>query len=500
MVSKSGGRNHARCEGSFQMTRNNFMTDAAKTKNWLAQRDETTRLEFKLKYVLAGPGSSKHKDELAKDIMALANTAGRAQNDVAHLLLGADDKLKSDGTRDREDVRSSGYNRKTFLDIVNARSSPPLPDLNYTEVEVEGNYYGVIEVPPSAFMHQLSRGLDATSGSWRKGMVPIRRGDEVAAATFEEMQLLKAEKDRWNKPALTSLEEFEEYLTDPTKQAKVRGLVIKEARKLYDALNDAAFLKKDDDQRYAAILDRMKEYELLVGPFMDLLTAGCNGGGDWLRSVWPEALSIIANPLETPRGAEVLMRLRRYPALLLLYAGGVAAVAGKNYVTLAALLRETQVTTYGRSKSVSAGLVPGRVLSSYDERHLAENGKHRMPFNSHIVNVLKPALSKYIHNDDHYMVNLVRFEYLYALASEAQGNGLIVGSFSWESEQQRGLVLFPPTTIWIVRETEEELERSGSNWPPLTSGLFEGPLEKFRDFKNSVDLKVSKSAIDFFSR
>ena len=474
------------------------MADVAKIRSWLAQKDETPRLEFKLKYVMSGAGSSKHKDELGKDIMALSNTAGRAENDAAHLLLGAGDKLKPDGTREREDVRSSGYSRKTFLDIVNARSSPPLADLSYEEIEVDGNHYGVIEVPPSPHMHELSRDLDATSGSWRKGMVPIRRGDEVAPATFQEMQLLRTEKERWNKPTLTALEEIEEYLTDPTKQAKARSLLIREAKKLYDALNDQEFLKKDGDQRYAAIVERMKEYEQLVEPFMELFTTGCYGGGDWLRSVWPEALSILANPAETPGGAEALRRLRRYPALLLLYAGGVAAVAGNNYVNLAALLRETQVNTYSQTKLVSSGLVPGRIVSSYDEEHLAEKGQHRMPLNSHLVNSLRQALSKYLYNDDQYMVSFVRFEYLYALASEAQGNGLIVGSFSWESEQNRGLNLFPRTNIWIVRETEEELDRLGDDWPPLKSGLFEGPLEDFRAFKKKVDLKVSKSTTDFF--
>lgn len=474
------------------------MVDVQKVRSWLAQKDETPRLEFKLKYVLAGPGNSKHKDELAKDIMALANTAGRAQNDEAHLLLGAGDKLKPDGTRDREDVRSSGYSRKTFLDIVNARSVPPVSDLTYTELELDGSHYGVIEVPPSPYMHELSRDLDATSGSWRKGAVPIRRGDEVAPASFQEMQLLRTEKESWNKPRFTALEEFEEYLTNPAKQAKARSLVIREAKQLYKTLNDPEFLKNDDNQGYAAIVERMKEYEQLVEPFMELFTAGCYGGGDWLRSVWPDALSIIANPVETPRGAEALLRLRRYPALLLLYAGGVAAVAGNNYVNLAALLRETQVNTYGPSKSVTLGLVPGRIVSAYDEQHLVEKGQHRMPFNSHIVNSLRKPLDRYAHNENQYMDHFVRFEYLYALTSESQDNGLIVGSFSWESEQYRKLNLYSSTNVWIVRETEEELDRLGADWPPFKNGLFDGPLEEFRAFKKRADLKVSQSVSDFF--
>lgn len=96
------------------------------------------------------------------------------------------------------------------------------------------------------------------------------------------------------------------------------------------------------------------------------------------------------------------------------------------------------------------------------------------------------------------MDQFVRFEYLYALASESQANGLIVGSFSWESEQYRKLNLYSSTNVWIMRETEEELDRLGADWPPLKNGLFDGSLEEFRAFKKQVDLKVSMSASDFF--
>jgi hypothetical protein len=473
------------------------MIEAAELRQWLGEKDETPRREFKLKYVLAGPGNNKHKDELAKDVMSLANTAGRNREDYAHLVIGAGDKLKPDGSRDYDDVRSHGYSRKSILDTVNARCHPALPDLSYSVVEVDSNYYGVIEIPPSPFMHELSRDLDGTSGSWRKGNVPIRRGDEVAPANFQEMTLLRQEKENWGKPAVSPLEQLDEYLTDPSMAAKARKLVIDEAKKLYAVLNNPEFLRKDEDHRYAAIVERMTEYESLVRPFLDLFAAGCHGGGDWLGPVWAEALTIIANPVDRPGGVEALLHLRRYPALLLLYAGGVAAIAGNNYGNLTALLRQTQVRSYGPNKAASFGLSPGRIVSSYDEEHLQEKW-HKMPFNCHVVNALKEPLDKYVHSNDQYMENFVRFEYLYALASEAQGNGLIVGSFTWGSEQTRGLQQYPPTNLWIVRDTEEELDRLGADWPPLKSGLFDGPLGRFRAFKKEVDERVSKAAGKFF--
>jgi hypothetical protein len=475
------------------------MVEAAELRKWLAEKDETPRREFKLRYVLAGPGNNKHKDELAKDVMSLANTAGRNREDYAHLVIGTGNELKPDGSRDVDDVRPYGFTRKSILDTVNARCHPPLPDLSYTLVEVDGNYYGLIEIPPSPFMHELSRDLDATSGSWRKGNVPIRRGDEVAPANFQEMTRLKQEKESWGKPTVSPLEQLEEYLTDPAMATKARTLMIDEAKKLYAALNDPEFLKKDEDGRYAAIVERMTEYEALVRPFLDLFAAGCHGGGEWLGLIWSEALTIIANPVDRPRGADALVRLRRYPALLLLYAGGVAAIAGNNYGNLAALLRQTQVRCYSPNKAVSFGLAPGRIVASDDEKQLQEKW-HRMPFNCHVVNILREPLDRYVHNEDQYMENFVRFEYLYALASEAQGNGLIAGSFTWESEQMRGLQRYPQTNVWIVQDTEEELSRLGADWPPLRSGLFDKSFDSFRAFKKEVDVKVAEAARRFFFR
>lgn len=475
------------------------MVERAELKRWLALKDETPRHEFKLKYVLKGQGSSKHQDELAKDVMALANTAGRARDDYAYLIIGAGDKLKADGTRDRDDVRPYRYSRTAILSTVNARCHPPLPDLSYEEVEVDGNHYGVVILPPSPYMHQLSRGLDATSGSWRKGMVPIRRGDEVEPASYEEMTLLNRQRESWARPEASPLEQLEEGLTDPVKQAKVRNLVLGEARKLYAALNGDEFLKKDTDQRYSAVVERMEEYEELTGPFLQLFAAGCQGGPEWLQPLWPEALTIVANPTGMHAEANPLARLRRYPPLLLLYAGGVAAVTSGNYGNLAKLLWWTQVRSYVPNNSVTFGLAQGRIVDSFGEKHLKEGGRHRMPFNAHIVGALRKPLNRFVHSDDNYMESFVRFEYLFALFSMSEDHGLIPGSFTWESEQYRGLRRNSMTGVWIINDTETELDRMGEDWPPLKSRLFKGPLESFRAFKREADQKVAQAARDFFN-
>lgn len=173
--------------------------DVKQLKELLSQREERPWFEFKLKYDLFGQGKGRILDEIAKDILSLANTTGRHAEDYAYLIIGAGNELSPDGSREYEDVRELGYSKGTFLDIVNARCHPQLSDLDYEEINLEGNYYGVITILPSPYVHALARNLDTPKGIWRENDILIRRGDEVAVASLEECELMKQQKTQWAK-------------------------------------------------------------------------------------------------------------------------------------------------------------------------------------------------------------------------------------------------------------------------------------------------------------
>lgn len=127
-------------------------------------KKEVPNVEFKLRYTLSGQNKAKNLDEVAKDIIALTNSAGRSDDDYAYLIIGAGDKLSPDGSRDHDDVRQHQYNARAFLDIVNARCVPPLPNLEYDEVPVGGRFYGVMTIPPSqVYTPSLKK-----SGKWKR--------------------------------------------------------------------------------------------------------------------------------------------------------------------------------------------------------------------------------------------------------------------------------------------------------------------------------------------
>ncbi len=473
------------------------MIDAAKLKEFLERTDESPKIEFKLKYEFSGQNKSKNMDEFVKDLLALTNTAGRASDDFAHLIIGAGDVLKADGTRDAADVRPFNFKPEQFLQIVNARCAPPVRDLEYSVVEHAGNFYGVIEIPPSPFVHELTRNLDTPKGSWQQGSVLVRRGSKIGVASPGEIKLMEREKESWSgsiAASRTPLELLEEYLPDPNNKIAVRKLILGEAKKLHAALNDPDFLAKDGRPN-AALAERMDEYENLIADFLELFAVGCYHAEDWLDSVWAEALTVVADINENGHCPDMLLRLRRYPALLLFYAGGVAAVAGERYKTLAALFNKTKVRRWTALHDAATALPPATVVERYDKTHLREAKQNSMPLELHLQNYLRESLGSVVHTEDEFLDCFTRFEYLFALSSLKKGIGIIRGSYMWESEIHRKYrQSYSRDLVPSSNDINAEIERDGADWLPFKRGLFSGTWDEFLDFKNKADEKISEQA------
>ncbi|MBI4451384.1 putative DNA binding domain-containing protein [Candidatus Woesearchaeota archaeon] len=150
----------------------------------LLAQQEGPHLEFKLQYVLEGQGKERNLDELAKDLVALVNTA----RGPAHLIIGAGDELHVDGSREARSVAGEGYAAQRLLDIVNARVTPPITTLAYQEVGHAGSIYSVISVEESGHVHYLARDLVTPHRNWPKNSVLVRHGSGVEVATPDEIR------------------------------------------------------------------------------------------------------------------------------------------------------------------------------------------------------------------------------------------------------------------------------------------------------------------------
>jgi hypothetical protein len=137
--------------------------------------------------------------ELVKDVISLTNGNVGTHEETGYLIIGVADKLKSDGTRHLQDVVSKELpTRSEILDKVNSYCNPPIPDIKRFEQELDGKKLFVIEIPPSPYLHRLSRQLEPpkSQGGFSSHALLIRRkdGEKIYVASSEEQEALQQEK------------------------------------------------------------------------------------------------------------------------------------------------------------------------------------------------------------------------------------------------------------------------------------------------------------------
>lgn len=188
----------------------------------LLSKEEHLKLDFKREFKLddTPPGSTPKElwaqyiqgqwDELIKDIIALANgNVGTAGKDGI-LIIGADDKLQPDGTRLTYDTNHLKITGEQVLSRVNEACTPPIPNLSCERVETEGKVLLVITIHPSPYLHETSRQLRITEGTFDKDgtlrhvksdkrtysarTAFVRRGESIFPATDDERRGIANEK------------------------------------------------------------------------------------------------------------------------------------------------------------------------------------------------------------------------------------------------------------------------------------------------------------------
>ncbi len=187
----------------------------------LLDKKEGLKLDFKREYKLnenppAGTDRNMWSqfikgqwDEFIKDVIALANgNVGMADQD-AHLIIGVDDDLSSGGVREIYDTERLKITEQQILLKVNSACNPPIPSLTCERLMIGGKQIIVITISPSPYVHETTRILKTTKGSFDKTGVLrhcengtiysprtafVRRGEGTFPATADERRAISIDK------------------------------------------------------------------------------------------------------------------------------------------------------------------------------------------------------------------------------------------------------------------------------------------------------------------
>jgi hypothetical protein len=234
---------------------------------------------------------------------------------------------------------------------------------------------------------------------------------------------------------------------------------------------------------------RVRRYESLSDILVALFASGVYWGGAKYTDVWTKALEYAWDAPSASNTWDDWVNLQDYPALLFLYAGGIASVAVGDYATLHRLLTEPRRQRYREPET------PGDALSTLNtfngdpaQSWLVGAKKGGAPVSAYLSDLLRPKFAALLPLKDRYSEAFGRWEYMYSLHRAHVGGVVPLGQFAFLEFARRG---------WSARRPlDEEAARMGLQWPPLKAGMFGGTQEALAQAQQLVAARMKQ--VDFY--
>lgn len=231
------------------------------------------------------------------------------------------------------------------------------------------------------------------------------------------------------------------------------------------------------------LADRLVRYEAITSRLAALVACECHRGNPRFEDPLVRCLERLASPPSPGSGRYTWTGLRLYPALLVLYAGGIAALCAGNSSTLVALLAKTRVRRGQTDAALILAVNACDVLERRAARQLPDMARSEAPMSERLYGVLRRHFKEMLPDDCGYRRCFDRFEYLLGLVfadlceRSQKRTWVPIGCYAWRGGEGRS----------VVAELRLEVEEQGADWPFIRLGLFGGSVERFWRVKRRVD-------------
>jgi len=289
---------------------------------------------------------------------------------------------------------------------------------------------------------------------------------------------------------MTVVTQVKECLSEERYRIKLFGIVATETRK---AISTSGVDRFPVDEKWSIddFADRLSRYE---SDTVDLLAVQAllgYWGTEAHRQVLTLPATRICQDLNRATGNSASIALRWYPALLMLYAAGVAAVAARRYDNLGAILH-APVGTPGRTNSeVELVRAVIKALGEFDEAFKTLPG-HENQFTArseYIFKLIQPMLDDLFFLGTTYEAAFDEFEVLLAIdhvVLDKQDHRIArgpVGRFGWKFHRD--------DDASPLHKVIKAAETQGESWPPLRAGLFGGRLDQVTEGVKKLNGQVA---------
>ncbi|MFA5780584.1 MAG: SIR2 family protein [Elusimicrobiota bacterium] len=329
----------------------------------------------------------------------------------------------------------------------------------------------------------------------RASILDMKSADEFFHDLTEKIFVLQEISKPHPLSSKIAVATVKKYIIDDKYKISLHDLIMNETEKVYsEILNNPSFSVHPTQFDVAEFNKRVKDYESLIEVLRDMFIAGCFWDEGNNSQIWQKSLERLSY-FETQSGITAYLKLRLHPALILLYAGGIAAIASKRYFNFTTLLTNTKI--YSNRHEIKEPLILHLYTHEVIEKELANKlpnqDRKYVPLNEHLYALLRQPLKEYIPNDKNYDEIFDRFEYLMALIYADLREKIVndkdfwgpIGRFGWKYKIRI-------SSHNILVEVDDEIKKQGKEWAPLKVGLFNGSVERLNQVITGFKERLNK--------
>jgi hypothetical protein len=303
--------------------------------------------------------------------------------------------------------------------------------------------------------------------------------------------------------------QVKEILLDPARRIELHDLVTTIANDCRKTLVDQTRFPLNYSGDTKSVIfhaaNQTAEYWQAIKPLAEILATGCAWSEPRHEQLWTTVARSIANTVKPTGGLSILLNLRRFPTVALLYVVGIASIYSENYGALRAVAIDAKVRTEHKGDLPLVGV--SHVWRPFENNELLSNilayrasdpnadkwsdddllddlSAHRLgnrytPVSDYLHDLLRDTFQFLLPNDDDYTEIFDRLEvFLAALAIDVRHlykktdvftDGPWFGSFTWRGSSSR---------TPIEAQMKADLYEVGANWPPIQAGLFGGSVDR----------------------